>query len=182
MPQRRVVNKVRVRCPILGGSFPVPDRGCIREERDLFLCLVLAPLQNLLSGFEVLFARQGSLFGFALSDASDPIRCNFNRADPHNLHGTVQQHLHGKRKLRFGRKQPVVRCQRDECIDDQHQGFRFSLPACISDAFPCGQNEKCIDPDQCPDDWPRSDNRRRRLRVYDEPSRNNRGPVRLSAA
>lgn len=39
MPQRRVVNKVRVRCPILGGSFPVPDRGCIREERDLFYAL-----------------------------------------------------------------------------------------------------------------------------------------------
>lgn len=83
-----------------------------------FLSLVLVLFQNLLSGFKVLFARQGSLLGFALSDASDPIRCNFNRDNPHNLHGAVQQNLHGKRKLRFGRKQPVVRCQRDECIDD----------------------------------------------------------------
>ena len=39
MPQRRVVNKVRVRCPILGGSFPAPNRGIIREEQDLFYAL-----------------------------------------------------------------------------------------------------------------------------------------------
>lgn len=36
-----------------------------------FLYLVLALLQNLFSGFEVLFAQQGSLFDFALSDASE---------------------------------------------------------------------------------------------------------------
>ena len=110
--------KTRVWSSNFGGLFSALTRGSIWEEQDSFLSLVLVLFQNLLSGFKVLFARQGSLLGFALSDASDLIRCNFNRDNLHNLHGTVQQNLHWKRKLHFGRKQPVVRCQRNECIDD----------------------------------------------------------------
>ena len=44
--------KTRVRSPNFGGSFPAPNRGFIREERDLFLSLVLVLFQNLLSGFK----------------------------------------------------------------------------------------------------------------------------------
>ena len=39
---------------------------------------------------------------------------------------------------------------------------------------PGDQNEKHVDPEQCPNDWPRLDNRCFRVRVHDEPSRNNR--------
>lgn len=105
-----------------------------------FLSLVPALFQDLFSGLEVLFARQGPFFGFALSDVSDPIRCNFNRDNPDNLHEAVQQRLRGKRIVHFGREQSVVGCQRDECVDDQHQGLRFPLPARISEVFPGDQN------------------------------------------
>lgn len=105
-----------------------------------FLSLVPALFQDLFSGLDVLFARQGPFFSFALSDASDPIRCIFNRYNPDNLHEAVQQRLRGKRIVHFGREQSVVGCQRDECIDDQHQGLRFPLPVCISEVFPGDQN------------------------------------------
>ena len=39
--------------------------------------------------------------------------------------------------------------------------------------FPGDQNEKYVDPEQCPNDWPRLDNLCFRVRVHDEPSRNN---------
>lgn len=117
-----------------------PDTVLRLEETGFFLSLVPVLFQDLFSGLEVLFARQGPFFGFALSDASDPIRCYFNRDNPRNLHEAVQQRLRGKRIVHFGREQSVVGCQRDECIDDQHQGLRFPLPARISEVFPGDQN------------------------------------------
>ena len=75
----------------LAGLLSGPNVQCLPFQ----LLFPMFP-DNLLSGFEVLFARQDSFFRPALSDTSDPVRCDIDRYDPDYLHGAIQQDLHAK--------------------------------------------------------------------------------------